>query len=117
MPDALETLRHVNSSLRAALFRLRPEITHCSTIKPQDFSNLHREILRASECLSKQAPASEVTAAMEAAAVEYLTNLERLHTLLPDLHGRLLAERSRLEEALKQVAATAAWAGANKSTL
>lgn len=45
-PDALETLRQVNNNLGSALLRLRPEQRHCSTIRPQDFSDLLSEILR-----------------------------------------------------------------------
>ena len=64
-PDRLETLRQVNQNLRSALARLRPEKTHCSAIRLQDFSSLLAELLRASECL-RPGPDSDDTAALEA---------------------------------------------------
>ena len=44
-------------------------------------------------------------------------DLEKLKDFLPDLRGRLLAEKSRLESAQTHVAAAAAWARASKKTL
>ena len=116
-PDALETLRQVNASLRSALTRLRPEQKQCLTIKPQDFSDLRNEILRAAECLRRFSPLSKAVVALEKESLEYRRNLEKLKHFLPDLHGRLLAEKSRLETAKSHVAAAAAWARANQKTL
>jgi len=116
-PDALETLRQVNNNLRTALIRLRPEQKHCSTIRPQDFSDLLSEILRAAECLRRPPAPSVAAAALEKEVLEYLSNLEKLKRFLPNLHGNLLAEKSRLEAARNHVAATAAWARASKRTL
>lgn len=116
-PDALETLRQVNDNLRSALIRLRPERKHCSTIRPQDFSDLLSQLLRAAECLRNLSAHPEAAAALEKEALEYRRNLETLKHFLPDLHGHLLAERSRLETARTHVAAAAAWARASKKTL
>ncbi|MGD0791570.1 MAG: hypothetical protein ABR920_07345 [Terriglobales bacterium] len=116
-PDALETLRQVNDNLRSALIRLRPERKHCSTIRPQDFSDILSQLLRAAECLRRLPPHSEAAAALEKESLEYRGNLEKLKHLLPDLHGRLLAEKSRLETAQNHVAAATAWARASKKTL
>jgi hypothetical protein len=121
-PDALETLRQVNHNLRSALIRLRPERRHCSTIRPQDFSDLLTQILRASECLASERPkqrpfAGATAAALEQEALEYRHNLEKLKHFLPDVHARLLAERLRLERARNHLAAAAAWAQARKKTL
>jgi hypothetical protein len=117
-PDALETLRQVNDNLRSALIRLRPEQKHCSTITPQDFSDLLSQLLRAAECLRHAtAPLPEGAMALENESLEYRGNLEKLKHFLPDLHGRLLAEKSRLETARTHVAAATAWAQANKKTL
>jgi hypothetical protein len=115
-PDALETLRQVNDNLRSALIRLRPEQKHCSTIMPQDFSDLLSQLLRAAECL-RRPPAQSQAVALDKESLEYRSNLEKLKDFLPDLHGRLLAEKSRLETAQTHVAAAAAWARANKKTL
>ncbi|MFI5102182.1 MAG: hypothetical protein ACHP9V_02300 [Terriglobales bacterium] len=114
-PDALETLRQVNDHLRSALLRLRPERQHCSTIRPQDFSDLLSQLLRAAECLRHPPEQPEAAAALEREALEYRRNLEKLKRFLPDLHGRLLAEKSRLETAQAHVAAAAAWAHASKT--
>jgi len=112
-PNALETLRQVNGNLRAALIRLHPERKLCSSIRPQDFSDLLSSILRAAECRAH----SESSVALEEESLEYRSNLERLKDFLPDLHERLLAEKSRLERAQTHVAAAAAWARASKRTL
>ncbi len=120
-PDALETLRQVNHNLRSALIRLRPERKHCSTIRPQDFSDLLAQLLRASECLAsgslKQRTSASATAALKQETLEYRQNLEKLKHFLPDVHVRLLAERSRLETARNHLAAAAAWAQARSKTL
>jgi len=116
-PDALETLRQVNDNLRSALIRLRPERRHCSSIRPQDFSNILSQLLRAAECLRGRPQASELARALEEEALKYRSNLEKLKHFLPDLQVRLLAEKSRLESARTHVASAAAWARANKKTL
>jgi hypothetical protein len=116
-PDALETLRQVNDNLRSALIRLRPERKHCSTIRPQDFSDLLSQLLRAAECLRRLPAHSEAAVALEKESLEYRSNLEKLKHFLPDVHGRLLAEKSRLETAKNHVAAATAWARASKKTL
>ena len=116
MADALATLHRVNGSIRSALTRLRPDQKHCSDILPQDFSDLLGEILRAAECVRSQAAQTEAMDLAQA-SLEYRTNLEKLRDLLPQLHGNLLAEKSRLETAQAHVAATAAWARASTKTL
>ena len=115
--DALETLRLVNENLRSALLRLRPERKHCSSIRPQDFSDILSQLLRAAECLRRLPAHSEAAEAFEKESLEYRGNLEKLKHFLPDLQVRLLAEKSRLETARSQVANAAAWALANKKTL
>jgi hypothetical protein len=42
--------------------------------------------------------------------LEYRSNLEQLHRLLPDVYARLSAERSRLLAARTHAAAAARWA-------
>lgn len=116
-PDALETLRQVNEYLSSALVRLRPDRKESSTIRPHDFSDILSQLLRASECLRGVAPHTEAAAALEKEALEYRGNLQKLKDLLPDLHGRLLAERSRLETARNHVVAAVAWARASEKTL
>jgi hypothetical protein len=121
------TLHQINARLRAALTSLRPEQRHCSSLRPQDFSDLLKDLLLAAGCLqqkpsneSQPAVASAVTSdstSFEGEARDYRINLEKLNQFLPDLHTRLLAERSRLEQALTHAAAATAWAQASKPTL
>jgi hypothetical protein len=116
-PEAFETLRQVNDNLHSALIRLHPEQKHCSTVRPQDFSDILSQLLRAAGCLRRLPAQPEAAAALEKESLKYRSNLEKLKDLLPDLHGRLLAEKSRLETAQTHVAAAAAWARASKNTL
>ena len=71
--------------------------------------------MRASECLRHSLAHDQARAAFENEALDYRRNLEALKRFLPDLHVRLLAEKSRLETARTHVAAAAAWAQAGKS--
>jgi len=112
-PEPLETLRQVNEILRSTLVRFRPERQHCSNIRPQDFSGLLGELLRAAECL-RRASSSESSAALDKESLEYRTNLERLKHFLPDLHTRLLAEKTRLETARAHLNAAQAWTRARR---
>jgi hypothetical protein len=113
--DAIATMREVNHDLRSALLRLRPERRHCSSIKPHYFSDLLSHLLRASECLQQARAYGESSASFDDEALEYRRNLEALKRFLPDLHVRLLTEKSRLETARDHVAAAAAWAQAGKN--
>jgi len=115
-PDPLATLRQVNSDLRSALIRLRPEQKHCSTIRPQDFSDMLGELVRAAECI-RNLPTKREGSELEKEISEYRGNLEKLKQFLPDLHGRLLVERARLQSMQAHVATAAAWARASRKTL
>ena len=117
LADRLKTLQRANGCIRSALTRLRPEQMHCSTIQPQDFSDLMAEILRAADCLRSQAAPFQVAAEVEQETLEYRRNLEKLRDFLPQLHGNLLAEKSRLESARGHVATAAAWARSSGQTL
>jgi len=136
MSGVLEILRRANDNLSSALVRLRPEHKHCSTLQPQDLSDLLSHVLEATECLrnlhshsasraglekapiKKEAIEKEVAQeAIEKEALAYRVHLESLKRFLPDLHVRLHAERARLETARTQLAAASAWAGARKEIL
>ncbi len=114
--NTLEILQQVNGSLRSALIRLRPEQRHCSTVMPQDFSDLLSEILRAAESLRCQPVKPEAAEAVQQAALEYRSHLENLRDFLPQLHGNLLAEKSRLETAQAHVLSAATWARGSTRT-
>lgn len=115
-PDTLEALRQVNDNLRSALIRLRPERKPCSAIRPQDFSDLRSQIRHAAECFRQPPLDSEAVTAFEKESLEYRNNLEKLKRFLPDVHARLLAEKSRLEKARSHVTAAAAWGRASRNT-
>jgi hypothetical protein len=114
--NSLKALQRANGCIRSALLRLRPEQMHCSTIRPQDFSDLMSEILRAAECLANVPAPSDATA-LEREMLEYHRNLEQLRDFLPQLHGNLLAEKSRLETARAHIATASAWARSSGQTL
>jgi hypothetical protein len=114
--DALETLQHVNQSLRSAMIRLRPEMKRCSAITAQDFSELRSQLLQAAECLRREAPDSEAAEALQKESLTYRNNLEELKRFLPDVYARLLAEKSRLDAARTHVTAAAAWGQASRHT-
>ncbi|MGA7685071.1 MAG: hypothetical protein WCC32_13425 [Terriglobales bacterium] len=129
-PEAVEVLRRVNLKFRSALLRLRPEHRHCSTLRPQDLSDVLSHVLEATDCLrnidsrfAAEGSREDVRMTNEAAkiiekeALEYRGHLENLKRFLPDLHLRLLAERARLETARAHLSAAASWAGASKKTL
>lgn len=113
--DPLAVLRQVNAHLGSALARMQPQQTHCSAITPQDFSDLRRQIQRGAECISSLG--ADTIAATQWEANAYRNHLESLQQFLPDLQGRLLAEKSRLEVARDRVAATTAWARASQKTI
>ncbi len=113
-PNAVETLRQVNDNLRSALLGLRPERKHCSSIRPQDFSDILSQLLRASECLRHSPAQPQDVAAFAKEARTYRDNLEKLKHFLPDVQARLLAEKSRLGTARTHVAAAGEWAKARK---
>lgn len=111
--DPVETLREINDYLRRTLIALRPERRHCSTVTPQDFNAILNQVLRAAGLRDH----CEFSAEFEEELLEYRRNLERLKQLLPDLQGRLLAEKARLESARSQLTSAGVWAQASKTTL
>jgi hypothetical protein len=124
--DSVETLQKINSRLREALTRLRPEHRRCSTLIPEDFSAILKDLLRAAECLQKlsstlepgaSCPVTSNAPSLQEEARAYRSNLNKLNQFLPDLHARLLAEKSRLGQALTHAAAAGSWAQANKTLL
>jgi len=108
--NSLEILRQVNEHLRQALTRFRPEENLCLTIQPQGFSDLLAAVLRGGECLLKFPLEGQQTDGSKRECAEYRRNLELLKQFLPYVHGRLLAEKARLEDTQGHLAAAAAWA-------
>jgi hypothetical protein len=112
VPDALGALCEVNKNLRLTMLRLRPERTHISTLSPRDFLDLRNQMLRAGNCLRGLPRIAEATDEVRKELIEYQANLRKLHQFLPDVHGRLLAEKSRLSAARTHTAAASHWAQA-----
>ena len=115
--DTASDLRAVNVHLRAALNRMQPEPGAPWLLKADDLSDLRAVILRAAKCQR----AIEANATPEAEAVkelrEYRTNMEELAWVLPNVQGRLLAEKARLQNGRAHLAAIESWAQASQGTL
>ena len=90
--DTLETLQQVNKYLHSALLRLRPERKHSSTIKPQEFTDILGQLVRASECLLRPSAKSEQSPAVEKETDEYRKNLGKLRQFSARL-ARAIADR------------------------
>lgn len=86
---------------------VQPENNPCSIVQPHEFSNLLAVVLQGSECLLKLPEEDQQTGGE---CAEYRRNLELLKQFLPYIHGRLLAERARLENTQTHLVAASAWA-------
>lgn len=75
------------------------------------------ELLRAADCLRNLPANLKAGSELAQEISEYQGNLEKLKQFLPDLHGRLLAEKARLQSVQAHVAAAAAWARTSQKTL
>ena len=101
-------LESVNLHLAEAQFEPR-------VATPQQMTGLLSELLRAGEWL-RRLP-NERHPELELELKEYRRTVERLHQLLPSIHGALLRERSRLEQERARVEAAAEWARRSHQTL
>jgi hypothetical protein len=110
----IDRLRIANGNLRVRLARLLPE---SATLEPQDLSGLLTDLLGAADCLRSVPRESVPHAELEKARCEYRSIVEQLGQTLPQVQGRLLTEKARLEIARAHVAATAAWAQASQKSL
>jgi hypothetical protein len=118
MPNpATATLRMVNRNLRAGLARLSSAPNTSVGLNPQDLSGLQAELLRAGECLRNIPCGASQDVELETAVSEYRSNVEHLAQTLPEVQGRLLTEKARLELTQMHVTATKAWAQASQKTL
>jgi hypothetical protein len=112
----IEGLRRANRNLRTGLTGLQAERAG-SVIEPGNLTNLLAELLSAGDCLRRMPAGSTRDAELEQEISEYRQNLEQLARILPSVHGRLLAERARLESVRVRLSAAEAWARASKNTL
>ncbi len=111
--EALPALCQINEILRSELLRLQPERLLTSAIHPDDFSNLRRQVAAAARCLQLLPSLTDAVGEVESEMLEYKRVLEELYRFLPDIHARLLAERTRLQIALSHKTAAAKWAAAS----
>jgi len=117
MSSAAESLHIANGNLRAGLARLSSEPNPSAPPNAKDLSSLMTELLRAGDCLRSIAPSYARDARLEKEISDYRGTIEHLAQILPRVHGRLLAEKARLEIARAHVTAAAAWAQASQKTL
>jgi hypothetical protein len=114
---AIEDLRQAHRALQAGLARLQPQLTNPASLKPDDFAGLLASLLSAAGVVRTIPAASMSAVEMKKEISQYRTTIEKLAQVLPSIHGRLLAEKARLEIVQTHMAATAAWAQASKKTL
>jgi hypothetical protein len=114
----LTALREATSHLRAALDALLASAqpgTVSRVVTPQQISTLLSELTRAGQWL-RTIPEHPDTS-IEAALVEYRTQVERLRAFLPAIHSALLQERERLAQQRERVNAAKQWIQASRQTL
>jgi len=117
MRAAIQALRLSNRNLSAGLVRLQSGGDAPAAIRFGDFLALRTDLLRAANCMRSISPDPALTAELEKEISEYRSNLEQIARVLPSVHGRLQAEKGRLETALDHLHAVAAWADASKDNL
>ena len=113
----IETLKRVNRALRIEIVRFQPERNHCLTVQPREVADLRHQLEEAAECLRNSPMEGTGNTPMAEEIEEYIGHLTKLREFLPGFHGRLSAEKSRLEEARNLAASAAAWTNASKRTL
>ena len=131
--DTIETLREANGNLHSALFRLRPEQNReqgsgpCQAQGPEraddsslglaEVSLILNQLLRVAECLRREREHSAGSLPPYSKSPDYLINLKELKDLLPQVHARLIVEKSFLESARIHLASATAWSQASQKTL
>ena len=118
MPTAtIEVLRLANRDLRAGLDRLRSARNTAAAIRPEDFSLLRNQVLRAANSIGSISPEGAPDAELEKEISEFCNHLRQLSQTLPIVYVGLQARRGRLEAALNHLQAVAAWADASSNSL
>ena len=109
----LETLRGANLNLRAGISRLREGQ---EPVHPEELASILAELVRAADTLRSIAPGSTIDAELEREIADYRANVQQLAEVMPSLYGRLLAEKSRLEQKRTRLETATAWAKSEKIT-
>ncbi len=123
LPDMIETIRLINRRVRELMTRMQAgEVGGTAAgfaplVEAGNFYSLLEELTRAAAWLRHVPPHFMLDAEWAKEISDYRNRLECLQQALPAIHGRLLAERARLEGARSHLAAVTAWASISKETL
>lgn len=117
--DWPSNLHETNARLRFWLDSLTPNAGqpagHTPVASPRHMAGLLSELMRAGQWL--RILPGDRDPALEVELSEYRKNVERLHQLMPSIHGALLEERARLEQERARVQVAAEWARRSRQTL
>ena len=113
---AIEDIHNACEKLQALLTQLLCPAGSTPTLDAMLLAQLLESLALANEQVRKL-PGELHDAALEKEVVRYRQNLAHLVHVLPSLHGNLLTEKARLEQARAHLEAAAAWAQASKKTL
>jgi hypothetical protein len=117
VPDLAQDLHETNSRLRFWLNSVMRQLDggKPSPATPQQMTGLLSELMRAGQRL-RTLPAQK-DPGIEHELNQYRKNVERLHAVLPAIHGTLLEERARLEQERVRVESAAEWVRGSRQTL
>lgn len=118
MSSLTHSLRDTNSRLRLWLASMAPAAGQAASITPESMATLLSELLRAGANLrSETRPAQGHDPELDAELAIYLSQVEQLRGLLPEMHRQLLAERAQIESQRSRLQFAAEWARASRQTL
>jgi hypothetical protein len=118
MPSLRQNLSDTNSHLHFWLASMAPVAGQPASITPESMATLLSELLRAGASLrSETRPAQGHDPEFDAELAMYLSQVEQLRELLPEMHRQLLAERAQIESQRTRVQFAAEWARASRQTL
>jgi hypothetical protein len=118
MSSLTHSLRDTNSRLRFWLASVVPGVGKAACITPETMAALLSELLRAGASLRTETrPAKGFDPELDAELAMYLSFVEQLRDLMPEMRCQLLAERAQLESQRTRVQFAAEWARASRQTL
>jgi hypothetical protein len=118
MPSLRQNLRDTNRRLHFWLTSTAPAAGQPASITPESMATLLSELLLAGTNLrSETQPAQGHDPELDAELAIYLSHVEQLRKLLPEMHRQLLAERAQIESERTRVQFAAEWARASRQTL
>jgi len=111
--QAIGVVRSANQKIELVLAAAKGNL---GSIRPYDFIGLAKELLQSKQALG-QIGLETADPELRAEVTDLRIGLEQVGKVLPSLHGRLLAEKERLETARARLATTADWIRARRVTL